>query len=290
MPTTTKDTLGDRQKSYENQYAAQRLLPLIPICARMDGRAFHSFTRGLARPFDPQFSALMIETTRYLVAETGATVGYTQSDEISLTWFADSPSVMPFFNAKVLKMASVLAALTTAKFNLDLPKYLPEKVNSGSSNPPIFDARVWNVPTLDEAALYLLWREQDATRNSVSMAAQSCYNHKQLHQVSSSGKMDLLMAKGINWNDYPASFKRGTYVRRVEVERAFTSNEIDRLPAKHEARRNPSLTIRRHDVQVVAMPPLGRVTNRIGSLFLGEVPELRRVAGPNELAILETTT
>jgi tRNA(His) guanylyltransferase len=77
---STVRTLGDRQKFYERQYAGQKLLSLIPVVCRLDGRAFHSFTKGLKRPYDERLSKLMVETTKYLVAETGAKVGYTQSD------------------------------------------------------------------------------------------------------------------------------------------------------------------------------------------------------------------
>jgi tRNA(His) guanylyltransferase len=266
-----KDSLGDRMKFYERQYAGQKLLPLIPVCARMDGKAFHTFTKGLRRPYDERLSNLMIETTRFLVAETGAKVGYCQSDEISLVWYAENLDTMLFFDSKVLKMTSILAAMTTAFFNRRLPEFLPEKADAF----PLFDTRVWNVPTLTEAGLYLLWREQDATRNSISMAAQAYYSHKELHGVSSSGKHDLLMDKGVNWNDYPDYFKRGTYVQRRTVERPFSVDELEKLPAQHEARRNPALTVKRQEVAVVSMPPLSRVANRVDALFGGERPTLR---------------
>lgn len=266
-----KDSLGNRMKFYERQYASQKLLPLIPVCARMDGKAFHTFTRGLKRPYDERLSNLMIETTKYLVAETSATIGYCQSDEISLVWYAENLDTMLFFDSKLLKMTSILASMTSVYFNRRLAEFLPEKVSAV----PLFDARVWNVPTLNEAALYLLWREQDATRNSISMAAQAYYSHKELHGVSSSGKHDLLMDKGVNWNEYPNYFKRGTYVRRGEVVRKFTVDELDQLPAQHEARKNPDLMIRRHDTKVIPMPPLSKVLNKVGALFGNEFPSFK---------------
>lgn len=272
---SVKDSLGNRMKFYERQYSGMRLLNLIPICARMDGKAFHTFTRGLRRPYDERLSNLMVETTKFLVSGTGAKIGYCQSDEISLVWYAESIDTMLFFDSKVLKMTSILASMTTAYFNRRLSEFLPEKADSV----PLFDARVWNVPTLNEAGLYLLWREQDATRNSISMAAQAYYSHKQLHGVSSNGKQDLLIKNGINWNDYPSSFRRGTYIQRRTVERPFTVSEMVKLPVQHEARKNPDLTIKRQEVAVVSMPPLSKVANRLGALFMAEPPRLRVEVG-----------
>lgn len=258
-----KDSLGNRMKFYEKQYSGQRLMNLIPICARMDGKAFHTFTKGLRRPYDERLSTLMVETTKYLVAETGANVGYTQSDEISLVWYTDSLDTMLFFDSKLLKMNSVLASMTSVYFNKRLAEFVPEKKEAS----PLFDSRVWNVPTTNEAALYLLWREQDATRNSVSMAAQAYYSHKELMGKSSSVKQEMLFQKGVNWNDYPENFRRGAYIQRRKVERVFTASELDQLPDKHEAKKNSNLMISRTEVVRISLPPLSKVVNRVEVLF-----------------------
>ena len=264
----SKDGLGDRQKFYERQYSGMKLLNLIPVCARVDGRAFHTFTRGLKRPYDSRLSDLMLETTRFLVHETNANIGYVQSDEISLVWYTPKMEEMLFFDSKLLKMTSMLASMTSVYFNRRLPEFLPEKADAM----PLFDCRVWNVPTLEEAGLYLLWREQDATRNSISMAAQAYYSHKELHGVSSSKKLYLLHAKGVNWNTYPEYFRRGSYVQRKSVERAFTVEELEKLPLKHEARINPDLKIKRQDVLTLSLPPLSKISNRVDTLFFGHEP------------------
>jgi tRNA(His) guanylyltransferase len=177
---------------------------------------------------------------------------------------------MLFFDSKLLKMTSILASMCSVYFNKMLPMAIPEKA---LVPPPLFDCRVWNIPTLNEAALYVLWREQDATRNSVSMASQSEYSHKELMGKNSATKQDMLFEKGINWNNYPSFFKRGTYVQRRTVERPFTSEEIAVLPEKHEVFRNPGLTIKRQEVAVVEMPPLAKLSNRVGVLFEGVEPE-----------------
>jgi tRNA(His) 5'-end guanylyltransferase len=170
---------------------------------------------------------------------------------------------MGFFNSKLLKMTSVLASMTTAFFNRWLPEFIPEK----TSHMPLFDARAWNIPTLNEASLYLLWREQDATRNSISMAAQTYYSHNQLMSVSSSGKQDLLKAKGINWNEYPDFFKRGTYVHRRTIEREFTAEEIENLPSRHEIFKHPDFKIKRREVAILEIPPLSKINNKADVLF-----------------------
>jgi tRNA(His) guanylyltransferase len=264
------DALGDRMKMYEQMEADRRLLPLLPIMARLDGKSFHTFTQGLARPFDRRMSDLMVETTKQLVTETSARIGYTQSDEISLIFYSSDVDSQVFFDGRVAKMTSVLAALCTAVFNRLLPHYLPEK----SEALPLFDCRVWTVPTQEEAVNTLIWRELDATKNSISMAAQAYYTHDELHQKNGSEKQEMLFQKGINWNDYPAFFKRGTYVQRRTIMRNFNAAELTELPAKHHARTNPTLTVERNEVREVLMEPLARIANRVAVVFDNAEPLL----------------
>lgn len=266
-----KSDLGTRMKQYEEQYAGQLLLPLIPICCRIDGKTFHTFCRGLKRPYDERLSELMVRTTKFLVEETNANCGYTQSDEISLVWYTEDYASEIFFGRKLLKMTSVLVSMTTAFFNRNLAGWLPEKKDVDA----LFDARVWNVPSEEEAANYFVWREKDATRNSVSMAAQSVYSHKQLHKKSCAEMQELLFAKGINWNNYPPFFKRGTYVQKRTMIIPFSAEEIDKLPLKHEARLNPDLTVERQRVIVIDMLPITKVENRVDVLLRGAEPVVK---------------
>ncbi|WP_439623735.1 tRNA(His) guanylyltransferase Thg1 family protein [Gemmata sp.] len=265
------DGLGDRMKRYEAAEAGRRLMPLLPVLARLDGRAFHTFVRGLDRPFDVRLSRLMADAARFLVRATGAEVGYTQSDEITLAWVPAGFESQVFFDGRVQKMASVLAALCSAHFTRRLPEFLPPKY---AARLPVFDARVWNVPTLDEAANTFLWRERDATKNSVSMAARAHYDHADLHGKTGAEMQALLFRKGVNWNDYPAFFKRGTYVRRETVRQPFAATELVNLPPKHAARANPDLIVERSEVVDLALPPLSQVRNRTGVLFGGEEPQV----------------
>jgi tRNA(His) 5'-end guanylyltransferase len=263
------DDLGDRMKLYEGAESARRLMPLLPVLARIDGRAFHAFTRGMVRPFDPTFSAMMVDTTVELVRMTGACMGYTQSDEISLAWHATDPRSQIWFDGRVAKMTSQLAAQATLIFY----RLVLERYPQYADRRPTFDARVWSVPNRTEGANAFLWREWDATKNSVSMAASAYYSHKALMGKNGAQKQDMLHAKGINWNDYPALFKRGAFVQRRTRSIPFSAEELSRLPPKHEARTNPGLVVERSVCTVLDMPPFGTVTNREAVIFDGAEPQ-----------------
>lgn len=261
------DDFGDRMKLYEMAEAGRKLMPLLPALARIDGRSFSMFTKGLERPYDKRLSDLMIETTKYLVKETNACCGYTQSDEITLAWLSTDWDSQIFFDGRISKMTSVLAAQATVFFAYTLPKYLPWEY---AAKMPVFDCRVWNVPNVVEGANTFLWREQDATKNSISMAARHYYSHKQLENKNGSEMQEMLWQKG----DYPAFFKRGTFIQRRKSARKFTTDELDRLPEKHEARRNPDLMVERTDYVALDMPPFGKVLNRPEVIFFGEEPKV----------------
>jgi tRNA(His) 5'-end guanylyltransferase len=209
----------------------------------------------------------MIDTTLFLVEETNARVGATQSDEISLVLLADFGQQL-WFDRRIAKMNSVLAAMASVFFNKHLPSRIPEKINQS----PVFDCRVFNVPDQTEAVNYLIWREKDATRNSVSMAAQSYFSHRKLQGKSRSEMMDMLFSKDINWNNYPTHFKRGTYVQRQKVERPFTTQELALLPPKHNAHKDPNLKVVRTDHVILELPPLTQVKNREAVIFNGDKP------------------
>jgi tRNA(His) 5'-end guanylyltransferase len=266
-----KDNLGNRMKEFESQTTSQKLIKGIPIICRLDGRSFSSFTKGLSRPYDERLSNLMMETTKYLVKETNANCGYQQSDEISLVWYNNDYKSQPLFDGKLFKLTSILSSLATAFFNKNLPFFLPEK----SHLLPVFDARVYNVPTLDEAVNSFLWREQDATKNSITMAASHYYSHKELHGKNGSEKQEMLFQKGVNWNDYPTFFKRGTYVQRKRVLTPFTPEEIEKLPFKHNARKDPNMVIERWIIDVVQLPKLSSIENSVEVIVFGEEPKLK---------------
>jgi len=155
MRNTMIDKMGDRMKLYEGIEAGRVLIPGLPICVRVDGRAFHTFTRGMERPYDTAMSGAMITTMKYLVEKTNACIGYVQSDEISLVLPDGKDSL---FNGRIQKLTSIIASMATAMFNSAIHVQYPDKPLAE------FDCRVWNVPNRTEAANTILWREFDATK------------------------------------------------------------------------------------------------------------------------------
>lgn len=208
-------TLGDRMKRYE-EVANYKLMTREPVIIRLDGRAFHTFTRGLNKPFDESFILCMSATLQYLCEEVGNCVfGYAQSDEITLVLVDyKTYNTMPWFDNRLQKLASTSAALATVMFNKMILG--AASLRNKSALMPTFDARAFNVPR-EEVANMIIWRQQDATRNSVNSVAQANFSHKQLQGKSNAEMQEMLFSeKGINWNDYEPYLKRGYACYKTE--------------------------------------------------------------------------
>lgn len=228
--TDSKDTLGDRLKAQERVEAGRKADKTKPLMCRLDGKAFHTFTRGLKRPYDTRLSNLMIDTTKYLVEHTHANLGYTQSDEISLVWLPRDDVLFEYmYDGKFQKLTSVLASIAGAYFCRELAKRLPEKAEAL----PVFDARVWNVPDTRDAFLNFVWRQDDAIKNSISMAAQARFSHKTLHGLGSEKKKDMLRDALVPWEHEPQFFKMGTFVQRVTKKVGLSEEQLAKIPEKH---------------------------------------------------------
>lgn len=204
------DSLGDRMKAYEG-VPKTRLMPKTPVMLRLDGKAFHTFTRGCMRPYDPAFHECMWRAAIALCEQVdGCRLAYVQSDEITLLltdW--QSQGAQPWFNYEVQKLCSVSAGICSVAF---YAAWLELGLSTNTKRLPSFDARCWNLP-VSEVVNAFIWRQQDASRNSVSMLAQAFFSPKQLHGVSMSGQQDMLMTKcDINWNDCPTAQKRGVCI------------------------------------------------------------------------------
>lgn len=210
MNDKKNDTFGDRIKELESASAKVVLDENQPICVRLDGKAFHTYTKGLKRPYDERLSKAMVDTMNYLVEKTDARMGYTQSDEITLVYFKTAPHQQTYFGSRVQKLNSVLASMATAKFNHEANKNIPEKADVFA----FFDCRVWNVPTLQDVADVMIWRQDDAIKNSVSMAAHAEFGDKKILGKNSKEKIDMLKEVGIDWMAYPDFFKSGTYAMK----------------------------------------------------------------------------
>lgn len=226
-----KGSLGDRIKTfYENRtryYLTRRTYTVI----RIDGKAFHSFTKGLERPFDDGLINDMDQTACYLCKNIqGAKLAFVQSDEISivLTDF-DSLTTDAWFDGNIQKMVSVSASMATSKFNqLRLGRQIKDdftskdEINKLVNNYKLaeFDSRVFTIPSIEEVINYLIFRQQDTVRNSISSVAQSLYSPKELNGKNQSDMQEMIFQKGINWNDYSPKYKRG----RLIVKQEFESN------------------------------------------------------------------
>lgn len=231
MSVKHHDDFGDRMKGYERAFTSATLDNTLPIYARLDGRSFSKFTRKMQRPFDRNMSATMVDTTEYLVKETKADIGYTQSDEISLIWYPPENDMSEFmFGGKIQKLASVLASMCAAKFVLTYKGYFGEE----PATIPAFDCRILNVPNAGEAANMLLWRMKDGFKNAVQSAAHYHFGHKVLMGVDTRNKLKMLSESGIKFfEQYPPSFRYGTQIKRELEERYLNPQELANIPFDH---------------------------------------------------------
>lgn len=219
-----KDSLGDRMKeNYENR-SKTYLVRRMPVIIRLDGKAFHTFTKGLKKPYDEIFHNTMNATMKYLCENIqGCKLGYTQSDEITLLLTDyDTLTTAAWFDYSIQKMCSVSASMATMAFNKFFQKNFNEIFAYGKDESEeytrilfnkigiaMFDSRCFNIPE-EEVTNCFVWRQQDATRNAIQMLGQCNFSHKELQNKSCNDIQDMLMTqKGINFNDMPTEFKRG---------------------------------------------------------------------------------
>lgn len=227
------------------------LIPGLPIFIRLDGRSFHSFTKKLNKPFDTNLVDTMRKTTMALVNEWNAFLGYTQSDEITLVilYNPEAPIEDLFFKGRLFKWQSTIASSCTAYFS----DFSFEWRKPLSLKSPTFDCRVWQAPR-EYLYKYLIWREDDAIRNSVSMLAHATFSHKNLLNKNTKEVLALLKNEGIDWQNLDSRYKRGSFFVKQEIERAFTPVEISLLPEQHEAKKNPNLLVKRSEILEIFPP------------------------------------
>lgn len=255
--------LAKRMKEFYEQIPKTKLIRRTPVIIRIDGKAFHTFTRGFQRPFDEILIKTMQETTKYLCENIqGCVLGYTQSDEISLVLIDYQRfETSAWFDYEVQKMCSISASMATMAFNkifldnidlayheefnergLDNMDYFENEeeydktfeelekkydVYYSKVNKAMFDARVFNIPK-EEVTNCIYWRQLDASRNSIQMVGQANFSHKELHCKSCNDIQDMLMTqKGINWNDLPVYQKRGSCVVKEEYAVNKNGEEVE---------------------------------------------------------------
>lgn len=267
--TESKDSMGDRMKGYEMGEAGRKLA--YPVCVRLDGRNFSKLTRPFARPYDPRMSETMQELAVVLARESGATMAYTQSDEITLMLCDSGVQADGYFGLRAQKLTSVLAGYASAWFTRELAR---GRMHERSMHLAMFDARAWSLPSLMEAANTVLWREMDATRNAISAVSQAYFSHRELHGKNTSEQLVMQRERGVSFEDYADHFRHGTYVLRRKTMAAFSAEEIEKLPPNHEARSNPNLMVERNLLETKAFSKsLRKATNRMAVMFEGEEPE-----------------
>ena len=231
------DDLGTRMKEFYEQVPKFRLTRRIPVAIRLDGKAFHTFTRGFEKPFDEVLGRAMRETMKYLCENIqGCVLGYTQSDEITLILIDYKKlTSSAWFDYEIQKMCSVAASMATVAFNKFFTEFAYEVRPDGVRLPDpqeadyksilykavekgaMFDARVFNIPK-EEVANLIYWRQLDATRNSIQMVGQANFSHKELQNKSCNQIQDMLFQeRDINWNDFPTHLKRGSCCVKSEV-------------------------------------------------------------------------
>lgn len=237
--------LAARMKDFYENPAKTQLLRRMPVAIRLDGKAFHTFTRGFQKPFDPVLMDTMQKTIKYLCENIqGCIFGYTQSDEITLI-LTDYQKLTSeaWFNYEVQKMASVSASMATMAFNkyfseniikynsthdplIEENKRLIERYVNAAEKGAMFDARCFNIPK-EEVTNLIYWRQLDATRNSIQMVGQACFSHTKLKDKTCNDIQDMLMTQcGINWNDFTIPCKRGTACIKTEEKETIKEPNI----------------------------------------------------------------
>jgi len=240
-------SIDDRMKDNYEKRNRHYLTRRTPVIIRIDGKAFHTYTKKLKKPFDEGLVEDMQLTTKYLCENIqGCKFGYVQSDEISLLLTDyDTLQTDAWFDYCQNKMESISASMTTGIFNkMRLYRYLSEGISEHFTKDfdvesyriaicdivnyfPIsdivanFDSRAFNIPK-EEVCNYFIWRQQDATKNSISMLAQSLYSHVELQGKNGNQMQEMCWQKGINWDLLPSSWKRGTAVYKKTVRKDLT--------------------------------------------------------------------
>jgi tRNA(His) 5'-end guanylyltransferase len=217
-------TLGNRIKRYEQpfRFSAVRRLPLM---IRVDGRAFHTFTRSLTKPFDGRMMDAMVaaalETARDM---QGFKAAYVQSDEVTfcLTDY-DTLETQGWFDYELAKVISISAATMSVWFNKYMETY-----------GPVFDSRAFTVPISDVVNAFL-WRAKDWKRNSIQMYCQAFFSHKQLHGKKQADMHEMLHSIGQNWANLPDRIKNGTFVVLADVNLCVRSDILPTYESVNEA-------------------------------------------------------
>lgn len=270
--------MSERLKTYEAVTTETRLIEKLPIYARVDMRAGHTWCRGLQKPFDRRYAAAMQKATAYVVEKTGAAVGMTQSDEASFVWLDDTK--VPF-GTRLFKLQSVLASMFTSAFVVEASRngLAPRVANAL----PSFDCRVLNLPSLEEAANMVMWRSMDSVKNSITLLALEHFSNRQIHGRNGEEKIRMLAEKGVDYYALPEEYRLGSFFRREVYEKTLAQEELAKIPEKQRTldENGEMKVVRSHVVAFSPKMPLTEMANRPGALFMSEEP-VRKENGNGE--------
>lgn len=242
MSKDTKDLMGNRFKAYE-ACSSMYLIPGTPKVIRLDGKAFHTFTKGCEQPYDWSIMSAMAAGAIAVMKEIGgsARLAYIQSDECSIV-INDKPRIesSPWFDNNLVKMATVSASIMSVNFSKTFHDSRIMNVKEGIDpstipfKPAYFDARVFQVPNVWEMNNAILWRQFDAIKNSKSQYARHYFSQKQVHEKNGDQKVTMMKEQhGFDWNTAPTWTKRGIVIRRgtmgkFEIDTEIPEFKIDR--------------------------------------------------------------
>jgi tRNA(His) 5'-end guanylyltransferase len=270
------DALGDRVKAYEglaNERSFFRPgVSLVQdwewVVARVDGRTFSTFTKGMQKPVDSWILEAMIQATAGTFTKMRPRLAYVQSDEATFCWHRDKLE----FNMREQKNVSLLSATFTGRFLDTLMRTDPTRYLE-LNEPPAFDCRMWEVPTELDVLDAFTWREKDAVKNAVSTAARVVAPERELHGISMQDRRELLKERGFDWESLPPTYTNGAYLRHVSFLKPLDEEVRQRIPlAKRPAAGEP---VTRHEVRVDTQWLSIHQLDNVAEFFNGGEPKLR---------------
>lgn len=249
------DSLGDKCKRFE-KHNEDKLMPGLPILIRIDGVSFHNFTKKAEKPFDDAFIKAMHNTCIDLIKYFNFEIGYVQSDEISFML----PNTYSQYGLRKQKLVSHIASYASMRFNEHIKDsgFSFHKIKQG-----FFDCRIWQVSTIEQCEEYFMWREMDASRNSINMLASTKFSHKKLQGVSTKKRLKMLEDIGVIWENLETVYKRGSFYKKLIYLKSLPKEIMDKMPMKERVE-----SVMRGDVFLLEdIPPLTKVESIKKVLF-----------------------
>lgn len=268
------DSLGDKVKAFEDVENDRCFAPNSFLLARVDGRAFHTFTKGMSKPVDLWVLNSMIQATIDVAADFKSRLAYVQSDEATFCWHYESSSTEALpFNGREQKLCSSIAAGFSSAFMNALITSDPQRyLNLGRV--PSFDCRIWEVPGWGAQVDAFFWREKDAVKNAVSTAACTVASAKELAGLKHRERLALLEARGFDWEGLPLAFRCGAYVRRISRMCEIDAEIIAKIP--HDKRLAPGTLFMRHETAIDSnLLSINQLYNECEFLVHGIEPHIR---------------